>query len=215
MKTPLHLDLLKEEERLSSRPIRLRVMFPLFAVFLALCLSVWWVLLWARARNQTQLEGELKLAIESITPVHASVLETRAREQECRAIVNQLSLYTNSQIRFGKTFSLLASHVPGNIQFTELRIPSPSPADPAHPTAAPTNAFEQVFLRIAGRTGGEHPSEEVNKLLAELRTPALTNLFRSAVIPKGAFRQDGTRNQMNHETLLFEVTCECQPRRFQ
>ena len=210
MKTPLHLDLLKEEERFSSRPIRLRVILPLFASFLALCLLVWYALLWTRAHSQVKLENELKLAIESLTPVHASVLETRAREQECRAIANQLSLYTNSLIRFGKTLSLLASHVPANIQLTELRIFPPSPADPVHSSAAPTNVIEQVFLRISGRTGGEHPSEEVNKLLAELRTPVFTNLFHSAAIPKGAFRQDG-----NRETLLFEITCECQPRRFQ
>jgi hypothetical protein len=73
-----------------------------------------------------------------------------------------------------------------------------------------------VTLRIAGRTAGEKASSSVDTLLAALRTPAFTNLIQTAEIPKGAFRQDTTaRNTGNRDTLLFEITCGCLPRRFE
>jgi len=213
----LHLDLLKEDERRSSSPIRLRVMMPLTALFLTTCVLVWWGLLFLRVHGQNQLVEELQQAVTSFTPSHTAVLELRAQEQEYHAMVHQLTLYRNSRNLFGQALSNLAEHVTENIQFTEMRIPPPSPptVDPTRPSSGPTNTFELVALRIAGRTGGERPSEAVNTLLAALRTPAFTNLFRTAVIPKGAFRQDIARNPANHETLLFEITCDCVPRRFQ
>ena len=218
MRTPLHIDLLNEEERFSSSPIRLRVMLPLTASFVALCLLVWWSLLCLRVHNQIQLKGELQQAILTITPAHAAMLASRTQEQEFRAVIGQLALYRHSRVLFGETLSNLAENVTQNLQFTELSVPLPPPPpaiDPAHPAPSPTNTFEQVTLRIAGRTGGERPSEAVNTLLAALRTPAFTNLFRTAVIPKGAFRQDSVRNPANRETLLFEITCTCMPRRFE
>jgi Tfp pilus assembly protein PilN len=217
MSTPLHLDLLKEDERLSSSPIRLRVMMPMTASFVALCLLVWWSLICLRSLGQVHLKMEVEQAIHALAPVHASVLDARAQEQEIKAVIGQLSLYKNSCNRFGESFSKLTASIPETIQFTELRIAPPQPVaspDPAHPVV-PTNLLEQVTLRISGRTGGERPSEGVNALLATLRTPAFTNLFRTAFIPKGAFRQDTVRNPDNRETLLFEITCECLPRRFE
>jgi len=77
----------------------------------------------------------------------------------------------------------------------------------------PPNPAERVPLRRAGRTTGPEP---VNTLLQTLlKNPVCTNLIRSAEIPKGAFRQDSSRNAANRETLLFELTCECAPRRFE
>ena len=217
MRTPLHLDLLKEEERYSSSPIRLRVMMPLTAIFAAVCILVWWALLCLRAHSQTRLEGELQQAIISLTPAHAAMLASRAQEQEFRAVVRQLTLYRNSRILFGQTLSNLGEQITENLQFTELRIPPPQPpaADPTRATLGPTNTLEQITLHISGRTGGERPSEAVNLLLAALHTPAFTNRLRTAVIPKGAFRQYIARNPENHETMLFEITCDCVPRRFE
>lgn len=215
MKTPLHLNLLKEEEHFSSSPVRLRVMMPTAAVFVALCSIAWFFLLAGKVHTQAHLNEKLKQAVASITPVYAAVLDSRAQEQEYRAMARQLGIYTNSRVLFGESLSLISARVPSCIQFTEMRIPQPTLADPAHPSAAPTNRFEQVFLRISGRTSGDHPSEAVNTLLAELRTPVFTNLLRSVSIPKGAFRQDNARSASNRDTLLFEITCECQPRRFE
>jgi len=217
MSAPLHLDLLKDEERLSSSPIRLHFMLPMLSSCLALCLAVWWLLLCVHTHSQIQLRQELLQTIATLTPVHASVLASRAQEEEALAVVRQLTLYKNSHIRFGTALSNLTERVPENIQFAELCIPTPQPppTDPQHPATAPTNTTEQVSMRIAGRTAGERSSESVDTLLATLRSPAFTNLFRTAVIPKGAFRQDIIRDPNNRDTLLFEISCECTPRRFE
>ena len=217
MNTPLHLDLLNEEERYSSSPVRLRVMLPLTTSFVTLCLLVWWSLLCLRAHSQVQYKETLQQAITSLTPAHNALLASRDQEREYRAIVGQLTLYKNARNQYGKTLSTLAAYVTPSIQFTQVSVPPPQPpaVDLAHPASGPTNTFEAVTLHISGRTGGEHPSEAVNALLATLRTPAFTNVFRTAVIPKGAFRQDVTRDPESHETLLFEITCDCVPRRFE
>ena len=217
MSTPLHLDLLKEEERFSSSPIRMRVMLPLTATFFALCLLVWWSLLCLKDHSMTQHKEDLKRDILSLTPAHDAVLASRAQEQEYRAMVRQLTLHKHARNLYGDTLSNLAEHVIETIQFTQITLPPPQPppVDVTHPSNGPTNTFEAVTLRISGRTGGEHPSEAVNDLLATLRTPAFTNAFQTAVIPKGAFRQEATRNASNSDTLLFDIICDCVPRRFE
>lgn len=215
MRKPLHLDLLKDEERLSASPIRLRVMLPVFSLLAALGIAVWWSVLVARAHTLALQKAGLENAIAELKPAHTALLALRAEEQDTAATLKQLAYYKNARVVFGETFAKLADHVPEKVQFTELRVPPPPPLppqDPKKPLLGPTNPVERVTLRLAGRTSGPEP---VNALFQTLRTPAFTNLIRSAEIPKGAFRQDTARNAANRETLLFELTCECAPRRFE
>lgn len=215
MRNPLHLDLLKDEERLSASPIRLRVMLPVFSLLAALGVAVWWSVLVARAHTLAVQKTGLENKLSALKPAHSALLALRAEEQDTAATLKQLTFYKSARVVFGETFAKLADHVPEKVQFTELRIPPPPPLpppDPKKPLLGPTNPVERVTLRLAGRTSGPEP---VNALLQTLRTPAFTNLIRSAEIPKGAFRQDIARNPANRETLLFELTCECAPRRFE
>jgi len=222
MKSPLHLDLLKEEERLSSSPIRLRVLLPLITTFFLLCALLVWGLFEIQVLGKRKLMANVENAVKSVTPVHAAVLASRDQEKEMRAGVQQLSLYKHARNVFGPTLSIIAAQVPTNIQFTEMRIFPPQtasePSRSVNPPPAPTNTLERVSLRIAGRTKGSRASESVNDLMAALQTAAFTNVFRSVSIPKGAFRLDTSRNQSAltaNESLLFEITCECEPRRFE
>lgn len=219
MRSPLNLDLLKDEERFSSSPIRLRVMLPLITNFVLLCSLVVWMFLVIRMRGQQNLLTDVENAVESVSPVHASVLASRDLEKETRAIIQQLNLYKHARNVLGPTLSNIAEHVPESVQFTEMRLLLPQPPSdigrPGGPTAPTTNTTECVTLRIAGRTSGPHASESVNNLLAAFRTAAFTNVFRLVSIPKGAFRLDTSRGQSTNETLLFEITCDCAPRRFE
>ena len=46
MKAPnLHLNLLRESEKVSSSPVRLRVMLPIFALLLCAGCAIWWAIL--------------------------------------------------------------------------------------------------------------------------------------------------------------------------
>ena len=49
----LHLNLLQDDERFGSSPVRARVMIPLLAVLAVVGLGVWWLLLIARVGNVT------------------------------------------------------------------------------------------------------------------------------------------------------------------
>jgi Tfp pilus assembly protein PilN len=217
MKTPLHFDFLKEEERYSSNPVRLRVMLPLLTSLIFFGTLLWWLLFVLRVHGQVQLKADLEQAISSLTPANKSVLTTRTQEQEYKAVIRQITLFKHSRNLLGTTLRTLATDIPENIQLTELRITQPPqpPADPLHPAGVPTNTCEAVTLRFAGRTGGDHPSDSVNQLMVVLRSEAYTNLIRSAVIPKGAFRQDTLMDQANRGALLFEIMCDCVPRRFE
>ena len=216
MKSPLHLNLLKEEERYSSSPIRLRVMLPLLTSLAVFGVFLWWLLLILGVHGQIQLKADLEQTITSLKSSHAAMLSSRAQEQEYQSITQQLNFYIHSKNRYGEALQRLPEEVPASIQFTELRMSPPQPAAPSlsQTQQAPTNTFEQVSLRIAGRTGGDRPSEGVNRLLAALRSPAFTNVFKSAVIPKGAFRLDTMPRSIKRDTLLFEIICECVPREF-
>lgn len=218
MSTSLHLNLLTPEEHLSPNPIRLRVMVPLVATLTVLGIAVWWALFAFRLHAATLQKATLATNIEGLKPAHNEVLRLRAQEKEYQSILQQLTFYRNSRVRFGETFKRLAEQFPDTLQLTELRVPPPPPPpppDPKRPTFGPTNVFETVSLRLAGRAGGDNPSMSVKMLLETIRTPAFTNLVRSAEIPKGAFRQDTARGPANQDTLLFEITCGCISRRFE
>jgi Tfp pilus assembly protein PilN len=217
MSTPLHLDLLKDDERYSSNPVRLRVILPAMASLATLCCLVWWALLSVRSYNQSELKAQLQENIRDQTAAHAVVLGLRAQEKETGAVIRHLQLYEHARLRFGETLSRIAEHVPENIQITEMRLlpPPPTLLNTQLPALGPTNTAERVSCVLLGRTTGEKASASVNLLLAALRTPAFTNLIQTAAIPKGAFRQDVGRNPDTRETFLFEIRCECVPRRFE
>lgn len=220
MNASLHLNLLQDDERFSSSPIRLRVMIPLLAVLGVVGLGVWWLLLIARIDNVTHEKTNLETHCAELKPTHDQVLALRAREKETRAAVSQLGFYRTARIRFGDALARLPQHVPASIQFTELRVPTPPLLPPPDPTAkvkplGPTNLAETVTLRIMGRASSSTSSEAVRSLLEALRQPAFTNLIRKAEIPKGAFRQDIARGPAARECVLFEISCDCGERRFE
>jgi len=217
MSASLHLDLLNDDERFSSSPIRLRVMAPLCGFFLVVGTLVAWMLTEIQARSLSSQKNTYESSVSDCKPAHAETLRLRLLEKEMTASLQQLAFYRASQMRFGETLARLPEHVPFFLQLTELRVPLPSPLiDPLKPALGPTNTFENVTLRLAGKAGGDRPTEAVNALLKALNSaPVFTNLIRSAEIPKGAFRQDTSRLTSGRDMLLFEINCQCSCRRFQ
>ena len=220
MSAPMHIDLLTEEEHLSPSPIRLRVMLQLVAVQAVIGLAVWWSLFTFRLHAASLQRAKMAANVAGLKTAHSEVSRLREQEKECVAVLRQLGFYRNSRLCFGPTIALLAEHVPATLQLTELRVSPPPPLPPPDPKAkipllGPTNLVENVTLRLAGRAGGDSPSKAINQLLDALHTPAFTNLIRTAETPKGTFRQDTSKAPTGRETLLFEITCGCVPRRFE
>lgn len=216
MSAHLHLDLLKEEERFSSHPVRLRVIVPMVAGTVALGCALWWALLGIRTHSMNVVKAGLQESIDNLKAAHVAFIEFRMQEKEAGAVYQQLRFYERSRIRFGPTLTRLPEQVPANIQLTEMRVPPPAPlTDPKQPELGPTNTSEIVTLRLTGRTFGEKASADVDALRAALRNPAHTNLIQRAEIPKGAFRQDVGRVSDKRDAFLFEIICTCVPRRFE
>jgi len=220
MKASLHFNLIKPEEILSPNPVRPRVMLPVLCILTAVAAGVWWGLIGVRIHAAEQRLATVNADIESVRAAHKEVLSLRADEQEISASLRQLRFYEKSRLLFGDTLARVARHVPTDVQFTELYMPPPAPPTP--PTAvkgkkppAPTNTFENVSLRLAGRAGGDSPTEAVNSMLNALRQPGFTNVIQYANVPPGAFRQDNVRGPTGRNTLLFEIICRCEPRRFE
>ena len=216
MSNPLHLNLLEESEYVSSSPIRLRVMMPMFALLTALGTGVWWSIIAMRVHALAIEIKEAEGIIAQLKPSHDRVMALRAEEKEIEGNLKQISFYQNARITFGQTLEKIADQAPAKLQLTELNIPPPpeelAAPDPKKPWFGPTNTVELVMLRLAGRTTG---SKQVEALLKTFQTSSFTNLIRASEIPKGAYRQDTTHRGSNLETLLFELTCDCAPRRFE
>jgi hypothetical protein len=217
MSAHLHLDLLKDEERFSSSPIRLRIVVPMVASMATLSCLIWLTLLGLRTHGQVVVKRGLQESIDGLKAAHVAFIDLRMREKEAGAMYQQLLYYEHSRIRFGQTLAQLPDLVPANIQLTEMRVSPPPPpqVDSKQPELGPTNKAEVVTLRLSGRTCGDQGSACVNALLASLRKPAYSNLIQKAEIPKGAFRQDVGRMTDKRDALLFEITCTCVPRRFE
>lgn len=221
MSAPLHLNLLNEQERFSSSPVRSRVMIPMFVILATAGLGVWWSLFSFRLHDANQQKAAVETRVSELTPAFEHVKDLRARETESTAVLQQLGFYRAARLLFGDALQRVPAVVPAAVQLTEMRIKPPSPPPPApvsktNPkSAGPTNLSETVTLLLTGRAGGDRPSEAIRALLESLRSPAFTNLIRTAEIPKGAFRQEASKNSAAPNTLLFEITCDCSERRFE
>jgi Tfp pilus assembly protein PilN len=214
MSAPLHFNLLKDEERKSSSPVRMQVMAPVLSLIAVIGLLLWWAM---TAAKMSTLEHERDTLTEEITTAqqsHKDVIRLKTQSLDIKASLQQLGFFKTSRQQWGETLAKIATAVPPDIQLTSLSIPAPKPPPPdpkTHAVPAPTNTSEAVQLEIRGYAGGEHPAEAVNTLLKALQSGAFTNRIASATVPKGSIRQDVTRR----DVLLFEIMCECRERRFQ
>lgn len=232
MSNSVHFNLLHDDEIVSSSPVRLRIMLPLLAVIAVGALAVWWLFITQRLAEVTQRQRALEALVAEKQPAYNALLKLLAAEREARAEVAQMELYRKSQQPYTPLLQAVMEVVPPTIQLVELDLPPP-PAPPkvaksgqpktgslasdkaAIPEGVPTNSSERVTMKLAGRAGSRQPSEAIATLLDALNTHERTPLVTSADIPKGAFRRDVSGGAMEGEVLLFEITCECNERRFE
>jgi len=221
----LHFDFLLDHERLSSSPIRLRFLGPLFASVCAMAALIVWQIESLHANGLIMSKQEVEGKIGNLKTSYDIIIVDRTQEKELAAQLTQFRFYKRARNPVGVTLAQLTNAVSEKIQLTELRLFS-QPVQPMDMSAAkstakgplqigPTNLFEGVNLRLAGRASAESASEVVDKLLRTLQSSTFTTLVQRAEIPKGAFRQDASGRGANRDVSLFEINCECQPRRFE
>jgi|GEM_PF-3083401 len=217
MTQKLHLNLINENEILSSGPVRMHVLIPVLMIALTIGVGLWWFFLYL---NYSFVKGMNTQKIEinkQLQPGYQAVQELNKQEKKLQSLINQLQSYKQSKLGYGEVFNSIPQHVMPNIQFTKLELLPPPPPLFAKDKEVdgPTNTVEQTAFLITGRTTGANAVDSVEKLLVALQGDAYTNLIRRAHIPLNAIRPENNPRSENKEFLRFEIKCECQFRRFE
>lgn len=211
----LHLNLLKDTERLSSSPVRLRVMLPVIALFACIGMALWWAILFTqllmvKTESQT-IDEDLKMKSKA----HAQAIEQQNLVRELRQQLEQLSYYKRGLRSIGEPIAKLAEVMPLKVQLTELSFapppmdPPPKPGQKISPFAPMTNVETQKLV-IAGRTTKETP---VVALMESLDSADFEKLITKEKRVK-SFRQDASAGKGGRRLLAFEVEYTMPERRF-
>ena len=228
-----HLNLLMESEKLSSSPIRVRVMLPILAGLAALGIAVWWLILLGQVILAQANESRIKNEIAERNAAHKTVLEQTARINELEAQLSQLDCYSNSIVRRGELLTKLAEAMPLKVQLVKLEIPQPippkSPPPPkkkkgqktAPPAFGPTGYVERASLVLIGRSPKETP---IFSLMESLAGESFTNSLVIYRDPRNidqspkvrSFKQDVSRGERNGNTRMvtFDIEYRLIDRRF-
>lgn len=226
----LHLNLLRDSERQSSSPVRVRVMLPVFAALACLGCLVWWGVVAGQLIVVKAQVASLRGDLDAKKSEHSGILRQMGDAREKQAELDQLKMYAGGRRTYGALFKELANVVPEGVQLLSLEIPEPAaqqllppgakPGPKVKPLLGPTGTVERVALRIAGRTPRETPVEQLMKSLAE---PAFTNFLVVAKDAPGdqmsprvrSFQQDAAPDARGARLLSFDVEYRCVERRFE
>lgn len=230
----LHFDFLLDSERVSSSPLRIRFIVPVLGLLCLLAPLAVWLQESSEVDGLSSKKKLLETEIAQLKASHDGVLKEMAEEKEIQAQLKQLGFYRNSKSMVGATLAGLTNCVSSRIQLTKLELltktPPPLFSGPqVRPANAmelsklcPTNLMDVVTLRFSGRsiqTGGN--PVEVNRFLQALQGNAFASLIAPAQKPKVTFQEETSSfasrqaSGTSHETVSFEITYECLPRRFE
>ena len=226
MKAPnLHMNLLREAEKVSSSPVRVRVMLPILALLLCAGCAIWWAILFMRLMLLNGQASQLRTELEGRKSAHAATLAEMGRARDMQAELDQLSAYSKGRRTWGGLLAELADVMPMSVQLTSLSIPEPpaqSLANPANPRLppllGPTNTTEAVAFRMTGRTAQAAP---VTALLASLEDKQFGDwlvIDKAGAKPSPrvhSFRQEATQSADGKRLLAFDVEFRCPERRFE
>jgi len=221
----LHLNLLRDSERRSSSPVRLRVMMPVLAILAAAGGLLWWAILFAQLLVIRGQATNLRDDLESKKVDHATILAQMASVRDLQAELDQLAAYAHGRRVYGNVLARLAAVMPPHVQLTSLVIPQAplpnlNPPGSRRPLLGPTGTVEAVTLRLTGRTTKAAP---VSTLMDSLEAPAFSGILVIDKDPKSpqqspkilSFRQDTAAADNAVRLLVFDVEYRCADRRFE
>ena len=237
--TAYHLNLLMESERVSSSPVRLRVMLPIFSILACLGLAIWWAIIGGQLMLAKASLGTIERELRERDATHRDVLAKIAEMNDLTARLAQLDCYSNSILRRGEMLTTLAEVMPLKVQLVRLEIPAPAhPVMPKAPPKSkpkpgqkspkvsvtstglgPTGYVERATMTLVGRTPKETP---VMSLMESLESEAFTNdlvIVRNPRDPNlspkvRSFKQDIAQRGEGSRMLVFDVEYLIRGRRF-
>ena len=237
--TAYHLNLLMESERVSSSPIRFRVMLPVLSMLACLGLAIWWAILGGQLMLAKAGLKHLEKELGDRDAAHRTVLAEMAQINNLSARLAQLDCYSNSILRRGEMLASLAEAMPLKVQLVKLEIPVPAhpvipkPPPPPRPKPGqkrakvpavpailgPTGYVEHATMTLVGRTPKETP---VLSLMESLEGESFTNdlvIVRNPRDPNlspkvRSFKQDVAKKGESARMLVFDIEYLLRGRRF-
>jgi len=225
--TRLHLNLLRESEKLSSSPVRIRIMLPILALLLCVGAAVWWAMLFMQTLMVNGQARSLKGELDGKQAAHSAILTEMAKARDLQAELAQLNAYAKGCRAYGPLLAQLADVMPTRVQLTSLVIPEPPPqslVDPANPKRppllGPTETTEAVSLRFTGRTAKAAPISTLMDTLAGLSFTNWIVVARTGdpatLSPRiHSFNQENAQGSAGRRLLAFDVEYRCPERRFE
>ena len=223
----LHLNLLRDTEKVSSSPVRLRVMLPILALLLCVGCAIWWAVLFMQMLLLRGQLATLRADLNGKKSAHAAILAEMAKVRDLQAELDQLNAYRNGRRAYGPLLAQLAEAMPTNVQLTGVTIPEPPPQmlynpkmPKLPPLLGPTNTTEDVAFRLTGRAVKMAPvtafietltgASFADWLVVDKTGPALRQSPRVH-----SFRQEARAQDDGARLLAFDVEYRCRERRFE
>lgn len=209
-----HLNLLKDTERSSSSPVRMRVMAPLMGMLACIGMVVWCVSI----MMQTMLVKSQSRAIEndlaSKKASHKTVLEKQANLRERTLQLEQLQYYKAGVRKIADPLAKLAEVMPLKIQLTQLNVKAPPPQVFTKPGAkkpllGPTTTTEEQKIVFSGRATDP---DTILDLLNSLKAPAFANLLTGTPVTNA---RDSEKVLDGRKLLAFDVEYSMPERKFE
>ena len=106
MKAPnLHLNLLREQEVMSSSPVRLRVLLPALAILACVAMIGWWGMLFTQEMRLRSQIGSIKSDLDAKKSQHSEILKNMATARDLQAELDQLAMYRNGRRTYGEALA--------------------------------------------------------------------------------------------------------------
>lgn len=209
-----HLNLLKSSEHVSSSPVRLRVMLPIFALLAVAGMALWALIVFGQLLLvKTQATG-IDNDIESKKSSHVEVLSRMAFARELDLENEQLEFYRAGVRHLAEPLAELAEVMPLRVQLTELVVQPPAkqnlqPPGAKVPLFGPVTNVETQKLVIVGRTTKETPVVALMESLDSSEfSPLVTHTWKI-----NSFKQDSSARD-GRQLLSFEIEYVMPERRF-
>jgi len=214
---PFHLNLLSEAEKMSSSPIRLRIMMPILALLAVAGIAIWWGTLTTQLLMTRAKCSSVREELAAKKSDHDAIVGSMNLANEEAAQLQQLEMYRAGCVRWGETFAAMAESLPVKMQLVRLEMPEPPPQvlhDPKNPKKppllGPTNDTEQVSLVITGRAARD---TTVVAFMESLDGAAFTNRLGRAVV-RSVQQESQPAKRGEQRLLAFELECRAIGRRF-
>ncbi len=213
-----HLNLLSEAEKMSSSPIRLRVMMPILAILTVIGMMVWWGMLTTQTILVHAKTSSIREELSSKKSAHDAIVGNMNLANEESAQLQQLEMYRGGCRSWGATFASIAEVLPIKMQMVRLEIPEPPPQmlrDPRNPRMppllGPTNDTESATLVMTGRAARD---TTIVAFMESLEGAAFTNRLGRAVVRSVQQEAQSSQKEGSPRLLAFEIECSATDRRF-